>query len=211
MSNVRLTVVQTAGPGGVVGNPVKVTRAVEGPAYIYATSEPLAADTSDVVFSIWAKAGSERVLRIALATEDQKWLTTTNDPIDLGAQWRRFFVSARRPSKTAKLKAFVLLGNPSGANAGGDIEIFGPQLEPGLTPTEYIPATEGGPHAPRQLQAQMLGGAYIGYGTAAPATGRHARGDIIYNTAPAPGGFVGWVCVEAGSPGVWHTFGAISR
>jgi hypothetical protein len=34
-------------------------------------------------------------------------------------------------------------------------------------------------------------------------------GDILYNTNPAPGGFIGWVCVEAGSVGTWKGFGAI--
>jgi hypothetical protein len=48
-----------------------------------------------------------------------------------------------------------------------------------------------------------------GYGDAAPRTGSHARGEIVWNTTPASGGEVGWVCVAAGTPGDWKAFGAI--
>jgi len=46
-------------------------------------------------------------------------------------------------------------------------------------------------------------------GTAAPAIGEHARGDIVWNLTPTPGGHVGWVCTEAGTPGIWKPFGDI--
>jgi hypothetical protein len=36
-------------------------------------------------------------------------------------------------------------------------------------------------------------------------------GDIVWNTAPSPGGYMRWVCTTAGSPGTWNTFGAISN
>jgi hypothetical protein len=47
-------------------------------------------------------------------------------------------------------------------------------------------------------------------GSAAPITETWSRGDIIYNTTPAAGGFIGWVCVAGGTPGTWKTFGAIT-
>lgn len=43
-----------------------------------------------------------------------------------------------------------------------------------------------------------------------PSTGTWAVGDHVYNSFPVAGGFIGWVCVTAGSPGTWKTFGAIS-
>lgn len=43
-----------------------------------------------------------------------------------------------------------------------------------------------------------------------PTAGTWARGDIVDNSGPAAGGFIGWVCVTAGTPGTWKTFGAIS-
>jgi len=47
-------------------------------------------------------------------------------------------------------------------------------------------------------------------GTAAPTTGEWAAGDIVWNRSPAPGGFAGWICTAAGTPGTWKPFGAIS-
>jgi hypothetical protein len=49
-----------------------------------------------------------------------------------------------------------------------------------------------------------------GIGTAEPTTGTWARGDIVFNLEPSAGGFAGWICVTAGTPGTWKTFGAIS-
>ena len=44
-----------------------------------------------------------------------------------------------------------------------------------------------------------------------PTTGNYTKGDIVWNSNPVPGGFVGWICTIAGSPGQWKQFGAISR
>jgi hypothetical protein len=46
--------------------------------------------------------------------------------------------------------------------------------------------------------------------SAAPTTGTWVVGDIVYNDTPTAGGFIGWVCTTAGTPGTWKTFGAIS-
>lgn len=40
--------------------------------------------------------------------------------------------------------------------------------------------------------------------------GTYAKGSIIWNTNPSAGGFAGWICVTAGNPGTWKTFGVIS-
>ena len=49
----------------------------------------------------------------------------------------------------------------------------------------------------------------ISYGTAAPASGTYKVGDTVYNTAPAPSGYTGWICTTAGTPGTWKGFGVI--
>jgi hypothetical protein len=49
----------------------------------------------------------------------------------------------------------------------------------------------------------------ITYGTAAPTSETWAVGDLCYNTTPAAAGYVGWVCVTAGTPGTWKGFGVI--
>jgi len=45
---------------------------------------------------------------------------------------------------------------------------------------------------------------------AAPTTGAHLIREIVYNSAPAADGYLGWVCVTAGTPGTWKGFGAIA-
>jgi hypothetical protein len=46
--------------------------------------------------------------------------------------------------------------------------------------------------------------------SAIPTTGTWVVGDVVYNSAPASAGFIGWVCTVAGTPGTWKTFGLIS-
>lgn len=48
------------------------------------------------------------------------------------------------------------------------------------------------------------------YLPAPPSTGTYARGDVTWNTASSAGGYVGWVCVVAGTPGTWQGFGNIT-
>lgn len=48
------------------------------------------------------------------------------------------------------------------------------------------------------------------WGTAPPTTGQWFRNDEIINGTRSAGGWMGWVCVEAGTPGTWRSYGAIS-
>lgn len=48
------------------------------------------------------------------------------------------------------------------------------------------------------------------YGGAAPTSGTWERGDIVWDTTPSDGQFIGWVCTASGSPGTWKTWGVIS-
>jgi hypothetical protein len=45
---------------------------------------------------------------------------------------------------------------------------------------------------------------------AAPVGGAHTVGEIVWNTVPTSHGYVGWVCITAGTPGTWNTFGLVS-
>ena len=47
-------------------------------------------------------------------------------------------------------------------------------------------------------------------GTEAPTNGSYRKGDIVWNADPRPTGYVGWICVREGNPGLWKTFGQIS-
>lgn len=63
--------------------------------------------------------------------------------------------------------------------------------------------------APRR-QLMLSTGRRMVDGTAAPTTGTWQVGDQIRNTAPASGGFIGWVCTSGGTPGAWRGFGTIA-
>lgn len=42
-----------------------------------------------------------------------------------------------------------------------------------------------------------------------PTTGTWNLGDKVYNLTPTPGGYEGWICTTAGTPGIWKGFGLI--
>ncbi len=46
-------------------------------------------------------------------------------------------------------------------------------------------------------------------GNEPPTSGAFNEGDIVWNTYPQPGKFVGWVCTKSGNPGLWSGFGRI--
>jgi len=42
-----------------------------------------------------------------------------------------------------------------------------------------------------------------------PDHGAHKQGDIVWNSEPRRGNYIGWICIKAGDPGEWVGFGAI--
>lgn len=42
-----------------------------------------------------------------------------------------------------------------------------------------------------------------------PSDGIYNLGDIVWNSNPQQRGYIGWVCIHAGNPGVWNPFGEI--
>jgi hypothetical protein len=49
------------------------------------------------------------------------------------------------------------------------------------------------------------------YDRQAPVSGSFNAGDIVWNTEPRINSFVGWVCTQAGDPGLWAPFGKIGN
>ncbi len=47
------------------------------------------------------------------------------------------------------------------------------------------------------------------YASEPPKEGNYTVGDIIWNSAPRVGTGVGWICLRAGNPGTWHSFGEV--
>lgn len=62
------------------------------------------------------------------------------------------------------------------------------------------------------IQVSVSRMSFISFGSSYPdiTSGPHSQGQIVINSLPTAGGFIGWVCVEPGSPGTWKTFGSIS-
>jgi hypothetical protein len=50
----------------------------------------------------------------------------------------------------------------------------------------------------------------IGRPTEVPIAGAWIVGDEVRVFNPVAGGFIGYVCVAAGTPGTWKSFGAIA-
>jgi hypothetical protein len=59
------------------------------------------------------------------------------------------------------------------------------------------------------LQGQVTS-SWLSRGSAAPTTGAHVIGEVVFNTNPVAGGNVGWVCTASATPGTWKEFGLIS-
>ena len=47
----------------------------------------------------------------------------------------------------------------------------------------------------------------VGY--CAPSQGTYRKGDIVWNQDPKETGYVGWICIRDGNPGIWRGFGQI--
>ena len=41
--------------------------------------------------------------------------------------------------------------------------------------------------------------------------GNYVQGDMVWNQSPVAGGYMGWVCVRDGNPGIWKSFGKIAE
>jgi hypothetical protein len=56
-----------------------------------------------------------------------------------------------------------------------------------------------------------IGGKRFTNSNEAPTSGTWTQGDICWNTTPLPSSFVGWICIQTGSPGTWAGFGLIAN
>lgn len=107
---------------------------------------------------------------------------------------------------------YNLAFSPPGAFTTGMARVLGQLLVNGEEAPQYVgiqrkqclQGNNGGAYAVRQSIA------YAYSPEAAVGAGQANRGDIVYNPYAAPGGYAGWICVEAGSPGIWKPFGPIA-
>jgi Pectate lyase superfamily protein len=61
----------------------------------------------------------------------------------------------------------------------------------------------------RYITATEKGRLAYSYPSSIPTAGTWAVGDKLQNTTPVAGGYSGWVCTTAGTPGTWKGFGLI--
>jgi hypothetical protein len=54
-----------------------------------------------------------------------------------------------------------------------------------------------------------MGNRLFANGDTAPTAGQYQKGDMVWNSNPREGGYVGWICLTGGNPGVWKPFGKI--
>lgn len=100
-----------------------------------------------------------------------------------------------------KEKNFMLQINNIPADGTFSIGLFA--IHRGTTPAPYT-----FPGGSLLKPYNYIRGIY--YSDSSPTTGTYNQGDTVYNTNPTAGGYVGWICVSGGSPGVWKSFGPIS-
>lgn len=58
--------------------------------------------------------------------------------------------------------------------------------------------------------AVRLDGKRIENSNEMPKNGHYKKGDLVWNNDPNPSGYVGWICVRDGTPGIWKPFGKIA-
>jgi len=49
------------------------------------------------------------------------------------------------------------------------------------------------------------------YDSTYPTNGSYNEGDIVWNIQPRMNSYVGWICIQSGSPGLWSPFGKIGN
>lgn len=189
-------------------------------------------------FSVWVRAAVGGVAPEILGLEVRIGLVSVGGsrqsarPIPGG--WSRFHVAIERVPEVpagASLSVVICVGPPDGGPPGGSFLLARPQLEPGDSPTAYLPWTGPG------LRAQVPENAFVvgplvfshappGPGAAGPGTGGaepatwstigYALGDTLLNVAPsAKLPWDGWVCVNSAPASkpmklVWKAFGRLT-
>jgi hypothetical protein len=120
--------------------------------------------------------------------------TATND------YWYRNLV----PSTTFVEQRFLIPNYNDNLNTINKIEILYSGTDTNSIIIDYVDVQEITPMDTNITKKQR-----IFYASAPPTSGTWEINDIVYNTNPTPGGYIGWVCVAAGTPGTWKGFGAI--
>lgn len=200
------------GPDGVVAA-YTMTRTSAGFAHMeqiitgFTAGEPL-------TLAIEAKAGTHDQIAFGLNATiggETQQLCDYLRPVKLGSRWDRYWVMHPRiPTGTTSLELRIYHDVGNSVLTGGTVLLCQAQLEHAYEPGLYMNNNSATVVASLPLGGHAVGGVRQSSGSAAPTTGRHDAGEVVWNNAPTAGGTVGWVCVTNGSPGTWKTFGTIA-
>ncbi len=206
------------GPDGVANSAWTITRTGAGSAHINQQISLAAANriiSGPAVLSIWMRSGTEQFARLEIKVGSITVGGTHTGKYPLTDKWKRYTALIEHVNTGQQLHVYIRHGSDTPESAtGSTIEVARPQLEPGDTATAYIPGLSSADvRAERPDQALVLGLNVIATASASPASSgsieRYEVADAVLNTAPAVGGWRGWVCTVAGSPGSWEPFGNV--
>lgn len=202
------------GPDGVANAACVLTKSSTGASHVRTQLQSVSSNTDGYISVVlWLRAGSLDRAQVRLIQSTDNYPLVNNRVLRLTSSWRKFVL---RFANIDSAKSYFLYIGPSGITADdlaatGTIRVFRPSAWNGYSPPDFpLVNASTTQHAEMQFNALILGNRHIGYGTAAPGSGRYEQGDIVFDTAPAAAGTIGWVCVTAGSPGTWKTFGTIA-
>lgn len=163
-----------------------------------------------VVFTPPRPLTGVRILYLALIADvpDDMWVPAVTELNGLGADFfthttklETYLVGSRTFTKYA---ITVTVAQPTGpinsikiANFYGGSNLYGLEAL-----NVYVNADHTGPISSNRRTRSSA--------PSAATDGVHARGDVVYNSAPTGGAYEGWICTVAGVPGTWKGFGLIA-
>ncbi len=148
----------------------------------------LGTDTPHAGFSV-----AEMGIEVMLGTDDEmKGMVGTFAPVDFN------IVSDNTARITIGATGNIVLGNP------GKLVNIPAKVGIGVrTVDQNVDLHVAGPvRIHNRLQM---------YDVAQPSEGTFMVGDIVWNSEPLAGKYVGWICTKAGNPGSWSPFGKIDN
>lgn len=95
----------------------------------------------------------------------------------------------------------------------GDITV-GHEHKDGTTTRVYGKLSVGVKNPREQFEVagnMRWGNRLFTQGNTVPTLGNFQKGDVVWNTEPKEGSYVGWVCTQGGTPGLWKPFGMIGH
>lgn len=100
-------------------------------------------------------------------------------------------------------------------SAGGDIQLGNPKNPPVRVSVHgklAVKVANPDPEVDLHVNGAIkFNGKMHRYDKSYPTAGAYNPGDIVWNIDPKVKSYVGWVCVKAGSPGLWEPFGKIGN